>query len=61
VRDVVIAAAAVAAIGLVIAARLIGGAPDWYPYPVVTLPAIEPAMIVACLLLSPPAFPWSRS
>ena len=60
-RDVVIAAAALVAIGLVVVTRLLGGAPDWYPYPVVTMPTIEPAMVVACLLLSPPALPWSRS
>jgi energy-coupling factor transport system permease protein len=56
-RDVAIAVAAIGALGLVIVARVLGGAADWYPYPVVTLPAIEPAMIAACLLLSPPAWP----
>ena len=56
-RDVIIAAAAGLAIVLVVAARLLGGAPDWYPYPVVTVPSIDPAMIAACLLLSPPAWP----
>ena len=56
-RDVAIAAAALAALGLVIVARVLGGAADWYPYPVVTLPPIEPVMIAACLLLSPPAWP----
>lgn len=56
-RDVVIAAGALAALALVFGARVLGGAADWYPYPVVTLPPIEPAMIAACLLLSPPAWP----
>lgn len=56
-RDVAIGVGASLAIALVVVARLLGGAPDWYPYPVVTVPSIDPAMIVACLLLSPPAWP----
>jgi energy-coupling factor transport system permease protein len=56
-RDLVVAVGAVLAIALVVVARLLGGAPDWYPYPDVTVPPIDPAMIVACLLLSPAAWP----
>ena len=60
-RDAAIAAGAALAIAIVVVARLAGGAADWYPYPVVTLPPIEPAMILACLALSVPAWPGTSA
>src|SRR4029077_7794827 len=56
----------VAASGLALAgfavARGIGWAPDWLPYPTLTLPAINPWPVAACLLLFAPVLLWrSRS
>ncbi|HTC85557.1 MAG TPA: energy-coupling factor transporter transmembrane component T, partial [Candidatus Acidoferrum sp.] len=56
-RDLVVVAGALAAIVLAVGARAGGGAIDWYPYPVVTMPPIEPAMIAALVLLTPPTVP----
>lgn len=48
--DIVIVATALASIGLAIWARAAGLAPDWYPYPNLTLPSVSPAMLLASLL-----------
>ncbi len=48
--DLVITAAALAAIAISIAARAVGLAPDWYPYPSLTAPAIGSVMLIASLL-----------
>jgi energy-coupling factor transport system permease protein len=56
-RDVGVAAAAVAAAIVFVGLRL-GGVPmDWYPYPTMSLPPIQPLLVLGCLGLSLPAFP----
>jgi energy-coupling factor transport system permease protein len=49
-RDVIVVAASLASIGLAIWARSAGLAPDWYPYPSLTLPPVSPVMLLAALL-----------
>lgn len=56
----VIGAAAVSA-ALVVVARVSGGLPDWYPFPTVALPQIQPMVVVACVLLATPLVAWHRS
>ena len=41
--------------------RLAGVAVDWYPYPTLALPPIEPVLVMACLTLALPAFVPARS
>lgn len=52
----------VAASGLALAAfgvsRATGWAADWFPYPALTLPAMDPRPIAACLLLFTPVLVW---
>jgi energy-coupling factor transport system permease protein len=52
----------VAASGLALAAfavsRAAGWAADWFAYPTLTLPAIDPRPTVACLLLFAPVLVW---
>ncbi|MGH2513256.1 MAG: energy-coupling factor transporter transmembrane component T [Candidatus Limnocylindrales bacterium] len=48
--DVGIGLASGAAIAIAIGARAAGLAPDWYPYPSLSLPPADPAMLVAALL-----------
>ncbi len=52
----------VAASGLALAAfavsRAAGWAADWYPYPTLTFPAMDPRPIAACLLLFAPVLVW---
>jgi energy-coupling factor transport system permease protein len=48
--DIVIVVAAVASIAIAIWARAAGLAPDWYPYPELSLPPVSPAMLIASLL-----------
>jgi energy-coupling factor transport system permease protein len=49
-RDSAIVVAAVVTIALAVLARVAGLAPDWYPYPVLTMPGVDPLMLVAALL-----------
>jgi len=52
----------VAASGLALAgfaaAHAAGWAADWFPYPMLTLPAIDPRPVAACLLLFAPVLLW---
>ena len=49
------------AVVLTVLARATGGLADWYPFPVATMPAVEVAPVVACLLLAMPLVVWHRS
>lgn len=53
----VVACAALAA-ALMLAGRATGRLADWYPYPSVTVPAVDPLAVAACLLLAAPLVPW---
>jgi energy-coupling factor transport system permease protein len=55
-----VAACSVTAIGLVIAARVTGSLPDWYPFPVATLPDVSVLASIACALLVAPLVAWHR-
>ncbi|HEY8756475.1 MAG TPA: energy-coupling factor transporter transmembrane component T [Candidatus Dormibacteraeota bacterium] len=52
---------ALAAVVLTIAARVAGALPDWYPFPVATVPPVTTVGVVACLLLAVPVVAWHRS
>jgi hypothetical protein len=52
---VAVAASALAAAMLFVGARLAGVAMDWYPYPTLALPPIQPLLALACLVLALPA------
>jgi len=54
-RDVAIAACAGGAAALFVGLRLAGVAMDWYPYPTLYLPPINPALVVECLALALPS------
>jgi energy-coupling factor transport system permease protein len=56
----VVIAAAIGAVALTVAARVAGTLPDWYPFPVATVPAVDPVAVVACLLLVVPLVAWHR-
>lgn len=56
--DAAIVASAAAAGALFVAFRLAGGLADWYPYPALALPAVEPALVAGCLLLALPGLRW---
>ena len=53
--DVAVAASALAAAMLFVGARLAGVAMDWYPYPTLALPPIQPVLALGCLVLALPA------
>jgi len=53
--DIVVIAAAVGSVALFVGLRLIGAAVDWYPYPTLYLPPINPALVAGCLALALPA------
>ncbi|HWF57298.1 MAG TPA: energy-coupling factor transporter transmembrane component T [Candidatus Dormibacteraeota bacterium] len=59
--DAAVIGGAVAAAALTVAARLAGSLPDWYPFPVATLPTVSALPVVACLLLAVPLTAWHRS
>jgi energy-coupling factor transport system permease protein len=54
-REVVVAGSAVVAAALFIGLRLAGVTVDWYPYPTLYLPPINPALVVGCLALALPS------
>ena len=54
-----IGASGVAAAGFVIL-HAAGWAADWYPYPSLTLPAIQAPAVAVCLLLFTPVLTWRR-
>ena len=54
--DAAIAGSALAVALLFVVARLAGVALDWYPYPTLALPPVQPLLAVGCILLALPAF-----
>ena len=54
--DTAVAGSALIVALLFVAARLAGVALDWYPYPTLALPPIQPLLAVGCLVLALPAF-----
>jgi energy-coupling factor transport system permease protein len=54
--DGAVALSAVAVAVLFVSARVAGVAMDWYPYPTLALPPIQPLLAVGCLVLALPAF-----
>lgn len=53
-RDTLVAVvSAVAMLGFV-AGRLLGVALDWYPYPTISVPVVDPLMVLTCLLMVAP-------
>jgi energy-coupling factor transport system permease protein len=54
-------ACALAAAALTVVAHLTGGLPDWYPFPVATMPTVAAMPVLACLLLAAPLVAWHRS
>jgi len=52
--DVAVMGTALAAVALFVGLRLAGAEIDWYPYPTLYLPSINPALIVGCLGLALP-------
>ena len=54
-RDVAVAAASCGAAVIFIGLRFAGVPIDWYPYPTIYLPSINPALLIGCLMLAVPA------
>jgi energy-coupling factor transport system permease protein len=54
--DVAVVAAALGSVAIFVGLRLAGAAVDWYPYPTLYLPPINPALVAGCLALALPAF-----
>jgi energy-coupling factor transport system permease protein len=54
-RDLLVVGAAVGAAGLFIGLRLAGVPVDWYPYPTLYLPPINPVLVLGCLALAVPS------
>ena len=56
--DWILAGSAMLAAALMVAAHVSGLASDWYPYPVLTAPSIDPLSVAACVLLFTPLLTW---
>jgi len=56
--DWLVVAASGVALAAFAVAHAVGWAADWFPYPTLTLPTINPVPIVACLLLLAPVLVW---
>jgi energy-coupling factor transport system permease protein len=54
-------ASSVAAVALALMARVSGSLPDWYPFPIATMPDVALLPVIACLLLAAPLVAWHRS
>lgn len=54
----VVVASALATAALFVAFRVAGASVDWYPYPSLSIPPINPLLVVACLGLALPALRW---
>ena len=52
--DTLVTLAAALATALFLAGRVSGLVADWYPYPVPTVPLVNPLLVAACLLLLTP-------
>jgi energy-coupling factor transport system permease protein len=59
--DVAVMACALAAAVLTVVARAGGAMPDWYPFPVATVPPVAILPVTACVLLATPLVVWRRS
>jgi energy-coupling factor transport system permease protein len=59
--DVAVIACALAAAVLTLVARAGGAMPDWYPFPVATVPTVALLPVTACVLLAAPLVVWRRS
>lgn len=59
--DTLVVLTAATAAGIVVAARVTGFAPDWYPYPSLTVPPVAAPLAAACLLLAAPLVAWHSS
>jgi energy-coupling factor transport system permease protein len=57
-REWALVAASAIAVVLFVAAHVAGTAADWYPYPTLTLPAVDFTSLTACLLLFAPLVTW---
>jgi energy-coupling factor transport system permease protein len=57
-RDVAVAAASCLAALIFIGLRFAGTPIDWYPYPTIYLPSVNPALLIGCLMLAGPAIAW---
>ncbi len=60
-RAWLVIAGALGGAALSVAARTVGALPDWYPFPVVTIPTITVLPVLACALLAVPLLAWHRS
>jgi energy-coupling factor transport system permease protein len=58
--DWVVIASAALAVGLFAFSRAAGWATDWYAYPTLVAPAVDPRPLLACLLLLAPVLAWRR-
>jgi len=56
--DWLLVAASGSAVAVFAVSRAAGWAADWFPYPTLTLPGIDPRPIAACLLLLAPVLVW---
>ena len=57
-RDTAVAGAAVMAVALFAYSRWRGSAGDWYPYPSLAWPDVDPLAVMACVLLAAPGLAW---
>ena len=56
--DWLLVATSGSAVAVFAVSRAAGWAADWFPYPTLTLPGIDPRPIAACLLLLAPVLVW---
>jgi energy-coupling factor transport system permease protein len=59
--DWLLIAASASAVAIFALAHAIGALSDWYPYPTLTLPRVDPLGLLACALLFTPVLAWRRS
>ena len=57
-RGVVVAVAALSGAAVFLAARAAGAAPDWYPYPTLSVPAVSLPALAAVAALAVPLATW---
>lgn len=57
-RDTAVVVVSVVALAGLLAARVSGLVGDWYPYPSLSFPPVEPLAVVLCLSLALPALLW---
>ena len=58
--DFAVVAVSLAAAALFVSLRLAGAGIDWYPYPALSVPPLNPIPVAACLALALPALARSR-